>query len=368
MKLANWVRLRFKSFVPVPVWRWIVVWAMFLLIVAGTIWIVLPDWLAGDESGSTTIRNLFLAIAALIALPLAIWRSSVAERQAEATQKQSETAQIGLLNEHYQKGAEMLGSSTLAVRLGGIYALQRLAQEHDEYHMPIIRLFCAFVCNPPKPKDEKPATTNGAGEGSTRPPPDVVAIMEAITTRKVERVAIEQGDGYRLDFRNANLGGLDLLRIDKVDLSWSRLTGANLSHIQLPRETNFSWVREAYGTKISNGRLNRVNFESCNFSETDLSNSLLIGANLQCADLREANLSNATLANADLSGATFRDAILSGAKFSLDDHPPARGLTQDQLDVACADMDNPPNLDGVIDEVTRQPLVWRGRSLGDEGN
>ena len=33
------------------------------------------DWLRGDESGSTTIRNLGLVLAAIVALPLAIWRS-----------------------------------------------------------------------------------------------------------------------------------------------------------------------------------------------------------------------------------------------------------------------------------------------------
>ena len=39
------------------------------------------SWLTNGESGSTTIRNLGLVLAGLIALPLAIWRSKVAERQ-----------------------------------------------------------------------------------------------------------------------------------------------------------------------------------------------------------------------------------------------------------------------------------------------
>ena len=69
-------------------------------------------------------------IAGIIGFPIAIWRSIVASRQAAATQKQSETAQHSLLNERYQKGAEMLGSDLLSVRMGGIYALQRLADDH----------------------------------------------------------------------------------------------------------------------------------------------------------------------------------------------------------------------------------------------
>ena len=69
------------------------------------------DWLSIESNGST-IRNIVLAAAAIIALPLAIWRSTVAERQAK-------TAQRSLLNERYLKGAEMLGSEVLSVRLAG---------------------------------------------------------------------------------------------------------------------------------------------------------------------------------------------------------------------------------------------------------
>ena len=85
------------------------------------------DWLSNVESWSAIIRNIVLAAAAAIALPLAVWRSIVASRQADAAQSQadmaqcqSKTAQRGLLNERYQKGAGMIGSEVLSVRLGGI--------------------------------------------------------------------------------------------------------------------------------------------------------------------------------------------------------------------------------------------------------
>ena len=55
-----------------------------------------------------------------------------------------------LLNERYQKSADMLGSNVLAVRMGGIYALQQLAHDHaGTYHLQIMNLFCAFVRRPP---------------------------------------------------------------------------------------------------------------------------------------------------------------------------------------------------------------------------
>ena len=114
-----------------------------LVIVLGLI-VGFWEWLSGGESGSTTVRNVVLVLAGVIALPLAVWRSVVADRQ-------SRTAQQGLLNERYQKSGEMLGSDVLSVRLAGIYALQRLAAEHpDQYHIQVMRLFCAFLRMPTK--------------------------------------------------------------------------------------------------------------------------------------------------------------------------------------------------------------------------
>ena len=107
------------------------------------------------ESGSTTVRNLGLLIAGLIALPLAIWRSWVAQRQAD-------TAQHNLLNERYRQGAEMLDSEILSVRLGGIYALQRLAADNPKhYHIQIMQLLCAFVRHPPAVEADKNKRTTG---------------------------------------------------------------------------------------------------------------------------------------------------------------------------------------------------------------
>ena len=123
-----------------------VTWAVSVVIGTVVFSVYFWCWLVADESGSTTIRNLGLVVAAMIGLPFVIWRSIVADRQAATAQRQSEIAQSGLLNERYQKGAEMLGSEVLAVRLGGIYALEALARENSgNYHRQIMNLLCAFV-------------------------------------------------------------------------------------------------------------------------------------------------------------------------------------------------------------------------------
>ena len=101
------------------------------------------------ESRSTTARNVGILFFGLIAIGVAIWRSIVADRQAKAALYQVEISRRSLLNERYQRGAEMLGSKVLSVRLGGIYALQRLAQEDPEqYRDQIVGLLDIFVKDP----------------------------------------------------------------------------------------------------------------------------------------------------------------------------------------------------------------------------
>ena len=91
-----------------------------------------------------------LTVAAIIGVVIAIWRSSVAERQAE-------TAQQSLLNERYQRASEMLGSDILTVRLGAIYALQSLAEDNSrQYHVQVMKLLSTFVKTSARQEDIVP--------------------------------------------------------------------------------------------------------------------------------------------------------------------------------------------------------------------
>ncbi len=101
-------------------------------------------------SNSETLRNAGLLIGGALAFVFAVWRGWVAERQANAAQRQAETAEQTLLNERYQRSAEMLGSEVLSVRMGGAHALRRLAEDHpDPYHDQVTQMLIDFVRNPP---------------------------------------------------------------------------------------------------------------------------------------------------------------------------------------------------------------------------
>ena len=56
------------------------------------------------------------------------WRRVIAaERTAEAAQQTVAVAQEGQITERFTRAIEQLGSDKIAIRLGGIYALERVA-------------------------------------------------------------------------------------------------------------------------------------------------------------------------------------------------------------------------------------------------
>ncbi len=293
-----------------------------------------PVWLStvppNRESPSTTIRNVGLVIGGIIAMVLALWRGYVADRQSKASQRlaetshrqaetshgQAETSERGLLNERYQKGAEMLGSKILIVRLGGIYALQRLAKEHaEQYHVQIMRLFCAFVRHPTEDKDT--AKSTDANETSStklaRIREDVQVAMAAIGTRSDADIILEDKEEFWRDLDGAILPGAIL---HKVNLSFTSLRNTKLSRAILP-------------------------------------GAILHKADLTGANLTDAKLFGANLTGANLFGADLTDATLTGAKLFK-----AKGFTQAQLNKACADPQRPPELQDVFDAKTGVLLAW----------
>ena len=301
----NWLKRRSEGFC------WVL--AAILVFVAGVTFLYVGwDWLrcGTEESRGTTIRNGFLIIGGLDALLLAIWRSRVSERQTQVANeqartalRQSDTAHQSLLNERFQKGAEMLGSSLLAVRLGGIYALERLAAEHlQQYHVRVMKLVCAFVQHPTKdanfPEQPEDAETFVLRE-------DVQAAMRVIGARidKHRRLAAE--GAYYIDLHGADLRGGDL-------------RGLNLSS-----------------------------------PSADMIRSLPTHQAFSNATLRT------DLSGARLHGVQFFLTEISGVDFSRNEESSATGLKVSQLLGSQWDDANPPALKGLVDAVS-------GKSLADE--
>ena len=321
----QWCRIK-SLFSRVTNWDgfwWIVAIACVLGIGTLFSWLFWEELHGDQESLSTTIRNLGLVVGGIIAMLLAVWRSQVATRQAD-------TAQQGLLNERYQQGAEMLGSEVLSVRLGGIYALERLAVEHPGlYHIQVMKLFCSFVRNPTKDENDEDIVVRVRPQfmvSSLRE--DVQAVLTAIGNRSEEGLGIEEMWQFRLDLHGANLIGAYL---PKANLAGADLSGANLL--------------------------------MANFPEANLSNAFLFGAFLSPPPTRDQDILEDTETVMAWLGVFPSGSNISGAWFSRAGVSSIKGLTQRQLDKACADPDDPPKLHGVRDALTGDQLEWRGKVL-----
>jgi hypothetical protein len=68
-----------------------------------------------------------------------------AERVAEATERDAAARRV---TELYSKSVEQLGSDKAAVRLGGLYALERLAQDNPVQRQTVVDVLCAYLRMP----------------------------------------------------------------------------------------------------------------------------------------------------------------------------------------------------------------------------
>jgi len=148
---------------------------------------------------------------------------------------------------------------------------------------------------------------------------------------------------------------VEALANEKVPMDGINLSGADLNNAEMS------------GARMYNSDLSAADLQSAN-----LSDATLFAANLSGANLFNTNLSGTSLIFADFNRAKFRLTNVSGAIFGLDKilkfadeinqktiWPSTKGLTQTQLDEACADPKNPPkNLP--FDHDTGNQLVWNG--------
>jgi hypothetical protein len=227
-----------------------------------------------------------------------------------------------------------LGNRKIEIRLGGIYALERIANESKKDYWQIIEILTAYVRensiidshselnslrNVPISMDIQ------ANESTKHEVPkirtislDIQAILTVIARRKY---SYGHGEIKELNFQETNLQQTNLLmaNLSGADLSGANLSGADLSGADLSV------------AKLSVANLSKAYLFRADLSGADLSDANLSGADLSETNLSVANLSGANLFGADLSGANLSGADLSGAKLFGAKLSGANNLTIDQL-------------------------------------
>ena len=328
--------------------------ARSLLLFAATIETIVAIVLFWDflQENSETLRNISLVFASLIGLPLLGWRGITAYRQANISQGQADTAQQSLLNERYQKGAEMLGNSALAVRMGGIYALQRLTEDHPkQFYIQMMELLCAFVRLPTEDKNLKQRQMEDEGKhdkASLSVREDVQAVIVAIGSLRKTGKELEKDD-FKLNLQRAHLRSGDF---PGVNLSGANLSGANLSRahltqicptqaqmghggksvrrisIQLRKSigaTQFS-TKQICPTQFSTGQICPAHFSSTQICPAQFSKGQICPAHFFPWQISPAHFFSSQICPAQFSGRQICPAQLSSKRICSDADSDAKAI------------------------------------------
>ena len=226
-----------------------------------------------EDTYRRTLAQILVGCGLLVGLYLT-WRRIVAtEETVRVAQETVRVAQEGQITERFTKAIAQLGDKEMAIRLGGIYALERIAKDSEKDHRPIMEVLTAYV--------REKATKQGkyAEEAAKKPTTDIQAILTVIGRRKT--VKAERVDDF-LDLRNTHLAGAKLIdaNLSEVILSEANLSGARLQGVIL-QEVILIWAN-----------LQGVDLQGVDLQGVDLSGS----KNLTAEQVRSArNWREATL-------------------------------------------------------------------------
>jgi hypothetical protein len=254
------------------------------------------------------------------------------------TARNLQVSQEGQITERFTRAIDQLGSDKIEIRLGGIYALERIARDSERDHWPIMEVLTAYVRehapwrleegqtkgdDGAKEKPEQDSSAEPASTDVPSPDPDVQAIMTVIGRRTHYR---RQGETELLDLRGIDLRGADLLKANFVG---AELTGANFSRAEFRgadlRKANLVGANLSgtilWEANLSRAQLHGANLSAANLVGADLSEvnkepsglRIMYKVDLRGANLSRANLSGANLVGANLSGANLWKADLRGA-------------------------------------------------------
>ena len=277
----------------------VLTWALF---------VPAADWLANHDVGSvkgslheTAVDNargrLLTLGAGLVATGALVFTArnfNLLRRNSEqADQWQKRTHELteqGQVTDRYAKAIEQLGSDKLDVRIGGIYALERVAHDSWKDQPTVVEVLAAFIREHSREPWPQPGPDDDDGEDLARlTRPDVQAAATVLGRRDRER---------------------DVRRID--------LSGANLSHANLGGEIPRTVFRASavLGADFRDADFRHADLSGANLAQTNLVGADLTGACLIGADLTGAVLDWAVLNSADLAGAVLANARCARTDFT----------------------------------------------------
>lgn len=275
------------------------------------------------------IRNKFAQVlggfGGLILLAVQIYRTVILNRQVKgneiADRNREDQAKKDLeeqrrsnisreILDQYVKAVDQLKDENIAVRLGGIYSLEKImnspAKEAIEYHDTIIELMCAYVRVKKTFGQNIQLTDNLQPIGI-----DINAIITIIQRRKNREY-----ENVNIDFSHT-YWGYDI--IDNIDFSNFDLTECNFEYSSMNNTTFSNTILENASFKCTN--LTQSEFIKCQLMSVDFNESILFNVNLRESDIfdcsfRDADMQYFDFENGFIYGIEFNDANLTNSRFN----------------------------------------------------
>lgn len=316
------------------------------------------------------LKLIFAVIAGLggvVALVVAYRRQKVLEEEIQLSARaQFHSEQVAENNAHdaaerrvtdlYGQSVEQLGHDKAAVRLGGLYSLERLAQDHDQHRQTVVDVVCAYLRMPFQVEaresvpDASPEVIirNDFGEGPVQEF-QVRLAAQRLLARHLRVPAAEESSspaqlasywsGMRVDLAGSHLidvdfSGCGFLNADFSNARFSqgraRFNDSSFSESALFSSAIFQVGADFSSTTFGGG----ASFTDCCFKGQASYNSAKFqnnsGFNRSCFE-QDAFFANTTFAkttwlrraefkgNADFRSATFGEhAVIDYAQFSHD--------------------------------------------------
>ena len=282
---------------------------------------IAPPSQSGKPGDPTAIRDLSYAIAVLLGVLVAastvpfalirVWINDrtikAAERSTAAAERTTNAAEQGLITDRINTAVTGLGvektvkqtapdgtttentDANIEVRLGAVYALERISQDSDRDHMQIMDILCAYIRTNAPLDPETPTPFK-------EPRADIQAALTVIGRRAPDKIALERTKGFMLDLTGADLRGADL---QDGDFAQARL----------------------WDSKFQSAALRRTNLKGADLWDATLSRAVLIKTRFD--------------AKTNLEDTTFDKACVFNTDFSK------TGVTQKQLSQMFASVDTP---------------------------
>lgn len=242
----------------------------------------------------------------------------------------------GHITDRYSKAIEQLGNDNRDVRIGGVYALERIMHDSPSDRETIVDVLSTYVREHTRVAHDTPST-DAIGA-------DVQAALSVLGRRPSADQESKRLDLYHSGLNHADMAGQDFRNamFDYSNLNNASFSGADLSRADL----SFCHAKGAAFTNCSAPGAHFVNAAYVNgwFLEADLTGTDFYGCDLSGSDFgrRYAEFGDPPFPPAKLTGARFTKAKLTGTILRGVDLSTVKGLTSAQLAEAITDKNTIP--------------------------